>query len=716
MKTIKQAVRQPMRTVAGLLLIAMAVSILIACAGQYAAAELTRREMDRQYSTVALPTDAYQNLSRNQRKEWWKWYDNLIENQSVGDRTYLIKSISHTGLLSAYIPEMEVDNYTRYNEWSKNYHGEELGVPYNCAVFVITLDEISPEIKEEKLSGTSNGINFEIDKYASVECKGMIEEVVALQDGFNSPQGWSINLTVRAANKAAIEDMELKIGQRYLVYGMDYHDNDWEIRMAVSETEAQFAKPFDMALVYKDHPLGSDYETTLGDPTREVYYYKNIVKGKEYYAPFFAESLAMVQNCSLTVCDYATLNHIVTKYDENGYMVGFEGLTDQCVLLDNEHSDLRTQYGSSLISKEQFVQMYSVPAMIELETSLDAFLNSTDGTAWQRALESMEINNHAFPVLAVDKLNYQAEFVREQARIVQGRDFTESELVNGEKVCILSESQAVANGLSVGDTITMQTYYYDPNIMVHVHISFYPNPASPYPSYYSQARGFSSEPESYTIVGLYRLSNERGGTNSYGFTSSTIFIPKSSATGTMVTWDEGVFRSIVLHNGTMDDFLAVLEEYGYEEMFVVYDQGYSDIFSGLNAYEAVAGKAIYVGLGAYAALLLLYLLLFPGRQKKTLATMGSLGAPRGRKFMFLLTFSLTTLIPGTVLGAAASVILRDYVTAELMDAVGVSIPLVFGGTAMTLAVAAVQLVAATVAVALCGLLLARNSNMTQKGR
>lgn len=715
MKTIKQAVRQPMRTIAGILLIAMAVSILITCVGQYAAAELTRREMDRQYSTVALSTDASQYLEWPESGEYWQWYQNLIEKHIAGYRTDIIKTISNTGLLSAYIPTMTPDNCTRYYEWNGNHVTTELGVPYNSAVLVVTLDEVGTEITEEKLSGNgSDGSYFEIDRYASINCKGTVERVIALQDGFSDPKGYTIKLTVKAENRAALEAMDLKAGRRYLVFGMDYFDDDWFFRRGISANAWNFEQPFDMGKVYTEHPRGPDFEQK--DQGWEWYYYENLVKGEKYYKGFDAAGLSTgLRNCSLTVCNYAALLHIVFQMDENNNILGFEGLIDQRVLLEDEHSDMKMQLGSTLTSKEAYMQMYAIPTMVELETSAEDFLNSADGRVWQKVLESIEINNHAFPVLAVDKLSYQAEFVREEARIVQGRDFTQTELETGEKVCIISESQAIANGLAVGDTITMQSYYYDPNVTQHVG-PHYPNAASPYPSHYSQTRGFSSEPESYTIVGLYRLSNERGGTSSYGFTSSTIFIPKSSATGKTVTWDEGVFRSIILHNGKMDEFLAVLEEYGYEDMFVVYDQGYSEIFSGLNAYEEVAGKAIYVGLGAYAVMLLLYLILFPGRQKRTQATMGSLGASRGRKFMLVLSSNLAILIPGTALGAAASVLLRDYVTAELMDSVGVSIPLVFGGTAMTLAVAAAQLVAATVAVALCGLLLARNSVMTRKGR
>lgn len=715
MKTIKQVIRQPMRTLSGILLIAVAVSILITCVGQYAAAALTRAELDRQYDTVALTTDAYQELSRSKRREWWSWYDNLVENQIVGDREDIIESISHTGLLSAYIPEMNADNYTKYHEWNNtNYGTESLGRPHSCAVLVVTLEEIGTDISETKMDvSTSEGNHFEITRFVSVTCRGTVEQVIALENGFNSPEGWTINLTVQAADETALDAIELKVGQRYLIYGMNYFDDDWLFRQQICENQWNFAQPFDMDKVYTDHPLGPDYEWP--DNGWEWYYYENIVKGEKVYVGFDADSLLTgLRNCSLTVCDYASLPHIVFRRDENNNLIGFDGLKDQRILLEDEHSDLRQQSGTTTVSKEEYMQMYSVPTMTMLDGKAEDFLNSADGEAWRAVLESTQINNHAFPILAVDKLGYQAEFAREQARIVQGRDFTQDELAKGEKVCILSESMAVANGFAVGDTIRIQTYYYDPNITEHALITGYPNTASPFASFYSQARGFSSEPESYTIVGLYRLSNERGGASNYGFTSSTIFIPKNATAAKMVTWDEGVFRSIILYNDKLGDFNDILTEAGFEDTFVVYDRGYSEIFSGLNAYEEVAKKAVFVGIGAYSIILLLYLLLFPGRQQRTLATMDSLGTPQRKKFGFVFSSSLAILIPGTVLGSAISLILREGVAAELMESVGVSIPLVFDSAVTTFAVSAAQLAAAMAAVSIFGMLLVRDHGLSRK--
>ena len=720
MKTIKQVFRQPMRTLAGILLIAMAVSILITCVGQYAAASVTRAELDRQYDTVALTTDASLSLHWPASGEYYYWHENLIQDQMLGDRSDIIKTISETGLLSAYIPDMNPDNFTQHYEVSGSYASAVRGAPYNCAVLVITLDEIGAEITEIKKSGSSSeGVYAEIDQYATMTCRGTVEQVIALQEDFNNPEGWSVHLTIIAKNKASLEEMELKIGQRYLVYSMEYFDNDWFFRKGIAVDAYNFSKPFDMDKVYTEHP-DPNYVQIQYDWVWN--YYENTVKGKKIYHPFDAGGLVDdLKCCSLTVCDYATLPHIITKLNEEGNFAGFEALADQRVLLEDEHSDMLYQTGTTQISQEEYLQMYSIPTMVELEGNVEDFLNSADGAAWRTVLESTQINNHAFPVLAVDKLGYQAEFAREQARIVQGRDFTQTELENGEKVCIISETLATAHSLKVGDSITMQTYHHDPNITQHVIGWGYPNPRNAYPqaTYYSQARGFSSDPERYTIVGLYRQENEQSEYgnyrfSAYGFLSDTLFIPKNSTNAKMVTWDEGLFQSIIIKNGMLDDFNAVLVEFGYEDMFVVYDRGYNEIFSGLTAYEEVAGKALYIGIGAYAVILLLYLLLFPGRQKRTLATMDRLGTPKRRKFSFVFSSSFVILLPGTILGAAISLILREGVAVELMESVGVSIPLVFSSAVTTFAVSAAQLAVAMSAVSIFGMLLVREHGLSRK--
>src|SRR5699024_7722491 len=88
----------------------------------------------------------------------------------------------------------------------------------------------------------------------------------------------------------------------------------------------------------------------------------------------------------------------------------------------------------------------------------EEFLTREAGELWKSALEDIQIQNHSFPMIGVEKLEYIPDFLRGTADIVQGRNFTQEELETGAKVCILSESLAQANGLEVGDTLSVQLF------------------------------------------------------------------------------------------------------------------------------------------------------------------------------------------------------------------------------------------------------------------
>lgn len=66
-----------------------------------------------------------------------------------------------------------------------------------------------------------------------VMLRGTVDAVVRLEQGFTSPVGYTaqIELTVRDAE--ALEELNLTVGQQYLVYTTTYYD-DWAIRNQLS--------------------------------------------------------------------------------------------------------------------------------------------------------------------------------------------------------------------------------------------------------------------------------------------------------------------------------------------------------------------------------------------------------------------------------------------------------------------------------------------------
>ncbi|HIT33440.1 MAG TPA: hypothetical protein IAC31_02265, partial [Candidatus Faecousia intestinigallinarum] len=125
----------------------------------------------------------------------------------------------------------------------------------------------------------------------------------------------------------------------------------------------------------------------------------------------------------------------------------------------------------------------------------------------------------------------------------------------------------------------------------------------------------------------------------------------------------------------MEEVQRLQEEAGYPGLLVCMDQGYTEILNGLNSYEGVSSNALYIGVAAYAVVMVLFLVLFPFQQRRTLATMASLGANPHKQVQHILISALGILIPGSILGGLAGALVWEQVAARLMASVNVNIPL-----------------------------------------
>lgn len=674
MKTIKQVIRQPLKSFAGVIMVALAVAILVTCVGQYAATNLTRANLDDRYDTVAIVSDEYfweyqpGNTTHTFElpEEIQTWITDAVKYQPD-----LIKMESYTKLLSAYAPGLIVDNFSKYE------NGDLLSDPegaynenaaYRGAVLEVTLIKVGTLLDEDVSEFVNgNGESNIMLNHTTMLCVGTVDKVISMEQGFSSPVGKHITLIITAYSENELNALNLCVGNKYVVYGMDYSD------LQGSQINR---------IVYNNLPA---FEELYGSA------------GSDQYGGVDTTSIANQIDCYMTVCDYSALPWNYVSKGE------FITLTDQRKYYTRDEEGIHL----TAISAEEYIPNYCVPTIVKLDGSTEDYLKSEDGALWQTVLEEMEISHHGFPVLAVDKVGYQIAFAREQARIVEGRDFTESERINGSKVCIISETIATANNLKIGDTIDLQTYGYDLNINVQQK-ELQTSTRFPCAAVYSRAIGFTSNLESYTIVGLYRQNNAwQNQGDPYGITPNTIFVPKSSITGEALIGKSGIFYTIVLQNGMMDAFKQFQAEAGYPDLFICMDQGYGEIVAGLDAYEGVSSNALKIGIAGCIVIMMLFLILFPFQQGKTLATMSSLGATRGRCICHVVVSTVCLLIPGTVVGGFTGLLLWERVAATLMGAVNVQIPLEANMSVLAPSLAAgvfavMAVVAMVVAVAVSG--------------
>lgn len=681
MRSFRQLLRQPIRTLFGILLVAVAVAILVTCVGQYAAAGLTRANVDDNYDTIALLSDKYFWESKpGQRihhsilpEEYQNWIDDTVMNRSD-----LVKEESWSELYSAYAPGVSPDNFSKYEngDMMDFYHPDTgIGNPYRCAVLEVTLSKVGTVLDEDMVNYATpdDPVGQDFRKYINVLCVGTVERVIGLEQGFASPVGKTIAIMVRVYNEEALAALALEEGQRYLVYGMDYTDVDGEAKASKVGTYSTL------------------FEDLFGPPIIGL-------NGPEY------DAILEQFDCYMTVCDDSALPIL---YSTGGI---FEFRND---LRETSYLDEDGMH-KTYIPTEEYIPNYAVPTMAKLNGTAEELLESEDGTLWKQVLEEMEISNHGFPVLVVDKLGYQVVFARQNARIVAGRDFTEEERTNGSKVCVISQEVATENGLEVGDTIEMQTYAFDPNIDVQ-YSDLLSGTRFPSAAIYSGALGFTSEMERYTIVGIYRQNDAwQNREDAYGITPNVIFVPKGSISGHRLTRDSGIYYTLVLHNGKMEEFQTLQEDAGYPDMFICYDQGYSHIVAGLDAYEGVSKQTLYIGVCAFAGILLLFILLFPLRQRAALTMMGSLGAGRGRMIRHVLASSIGILIPGSLMGTAIGVLAWDTVVAELMETVNISIPLEADMLVTAPLITLAQLSVAVIIILILSILITGSKNMMKR--
>lgn len=642
MKALSQLFRQLPKAFLGIILIMLFVSIFSVFTGQYICAIYTQAISRSQFNTVALPTGNYNETNYIETNtysikdtvgsskhsytssELQAWIEQLIK-----ENPELVKADSRPGLASAYISDLSIDNITQHDFFlplhlSTTVGGSSVtpipvGSPYTCALLEVQIDSVKKDAQDWYVIGT-------------------IEKIHSLDQGYNIPLGWTLRimypepkLNIDPENfdpfdSAPIEQYEremavleafiqdIQVGQRYLVYGADYYNADWELRERIH-------------MEYKNR-IGGSEEVIIEE--------------------FLPENIVYLSEAEIERNKQSNPRY----YDVARYMHGFKSIG----LSERELSAVRSIWMTD-------------PEIVLLEGAAEDFLASAEGAQWAEYLEYSEINSHAFPIIGVDKLGYIGNFAQETARIVDGRDFTQDELDNGAKVCIMAQSLAQANGLSVGDTINPRYYEFDPEMKGQYLVSDGWGTTNPSAYFYGANTPWAGDAEEYTIVGLYRCDNEWGDPqeNLYSFTPNTIFVPKNSVTGTMDYGDQAFFRTIVLEHGAIPQFRQLVEDAGYEGLFVYYDQGYSEIADSLHDYEASARRAATIGAIVSGVLLLLFLFFFPARHGKTLAVMSSLGATRGRRYRYIVADTLCLLIPGTVLGCVAGLLLWKQVAAKLMS-------------------------------------------------
>lgn len=492
---------------------------------------------------------------------------------------------------------------------------------------------------------------------AYVEICGIVKNVIGLADGYPDYQGYTVTCQVYMPSQEALEELDLTVGKRYLIYCTNLHDSDRDMRRGLLDDHPELREELERPL---DPDKLSIFEEALNKKDQKSW---DVVASYQFDGYLYSMTRAefdKFQKLTCTIIDQSAMPVFDWELDDDG----------NPVVSVREYRNYIAETGEIItLTQEEYHKRYETPTIVYLDDTAEEFMASEEGSIWREALYNIEINSRSFPVIGTDDLSLTADFIQSKASITTGRDFTEKELNDGAKVCIISQSLAEENGLSVGDTLSFQHFENDPGVPYQVNISEGPGSAKPVSYFFFDRTMTLQEPVEYTIIGLYsrEIEWESVEENLYAFSPNTIFVPKSAVSARMDVSHMAFFRTFRLHNGAMSEFQQAAAQEGYVSMFYINDNGYSAVGEGLSSFQKAIKRALIVGTCIYAVIMILFFLFFPTQEKKTLRVMKALGGKRSVQLRHMMCYCTTILVPGSAVGLFIGLLSWKLVVNSLIE-------------------------------------------------
>ena len=680
MNPMHQLTRRPVKAAFGVLLLALAGAILCLSGGQYWAAVQTRAAVERTYTTVAVIT----GLGSSEETADSMNAESLRQGSALGAAIFfqepeqqswdIIRSRPTVGMVSGYSPCLKpaISLYTGHRSSD---------APYEYSIVEIRADAVT-EVNNDWF-GESGSANWQLD--------GQVLGIYGLNDAFRDPSGQRASVTLCQEYDDPAKLLHPEAGKRYLLLSHSYTDDEWSLRRNVADW------------VFMDTNVQLDPWSLdiLGNLIR--YDQRANPDGTWYYRPAHdgeftddADGLVELAPDELIYSDPATGIEVTNidpdAFGQFSFAVDMFKDTGEIMVEDPQ------QPGNWRPETVDYTQ-YNLPSIQELPDGVTAQEVIDSTSSWRMAMESIRVNNHSVPVLAVDSVEGMLEFASGRTQITQGRSFFQEEYDSGAAVCLISETLARESGLDVGDNLPLSLYEKEKNLMPTM-----VGDSDPTASYYLPQRGFQQETE-YTIVGLYRQNNEWS-QGVASFTPNTVLVPRKSVTCAVETGETGLgvssgclWETMVLQNGTIDQMEARLAENGLGGTVTYYDQGYSDIMESLDGYTRVSRTVLLVGLALWAVVLAAYCVLLPMQEGKTALRMWTLGAKHREIAGQIWTPSALMAAAGTVIALVVSVPGMSWATDKIQALTGSDLTLTVS-TGQTVALCAGALAIALAVIAL----------------
>ena len=680
MNPMHQLTRRPVKAAFGALLLALAGVILALSGGQFWAAVQTRAGVEETYTTVAVVTGGKRQLVSSGDivyEDIGPTYEaNEFLKEAAQKGWSIIRGQATMGLAGGYSPKLTplTTFYQMDVDSSDTRIDNDEDVPYNFAILEIEITEVGEErVYYPREYDTGAFFNWVVS--------GKVLGVQAMSGDWNDPTGRNANFYLQITGESDAAGKALQAGQRILVFTHNYRDLDFEQRCLIAE---------DLRLSgYEVDPRSLDIENNLiryADRTTAI----TITDGEGNPWPDDAPLYKDPVTGSESTIDLRRLNTIAFNVDD---------CSQPWTLYDEQWNVEEQKWEWTVQRVIAYDTDYDLASFTILPEGVTAEEMIASSPTWQKAMESVRVNSHSVPVLAVNHLEALADFAAGTTMVTQGRSISQAEYDSGAAVCLVSESLARENGLNVGDVLPLSLYEYDQDLRYS-----YIHEYNPRPSCYLPDQGFQQETE-YTIIGLYRQSNEWV-TTPTSFTPNSVFVPEKSVTCQTVSGGYGVWETMILKNGTAGQMEARLKENGLGGVVTYYDQGYSEIVESLDGFSRVSRTVLWVGLALWVVVLAAYCVLFPLQEGKTALRMWTLGTVKRDITGSIWLSSAAVAVIGTVIALAVSIPGMSWAIGKLQELTGSELAMSVSPW-QTAALCAVVLVLELAAVALCSALAAR---------
>lgn len=302
----------------------------------------------------------------------------------------------------------------------------------------------------------------------------------------------------------------------------------------------------------------------------------------------------------------------------------------------------------------------------------EGFYETDRGRRWMELLRSWEYAEHIFPVTGTNDIHLMMAFYNGDVWVSSGREFTEEEYAQGEKVCMLWENFARKNGLQVGDKIRLPFLYanhryaaggeflssgFRDTSLLNVEGEIYP----------------VFEDSEYTITGLY--GGSAGLSGQYGLAWNEILIPansvKNSDEDNIVAYGPmlGSTTSFRIENGTIQEYLEKWSRQGIDNVEITfYDGGYTEMEAGIENMKHISRILVLMGLVMTLMVMGYFTWLFIIRQGERTAMERCLGLKKTKCFLSLFSGLFLLMSVGSVCGCAAGSVLSEQIAGNMEPA------------------------------------------------